>query len=275
MILKRVVLLMALLLGLTAAQDINLKKLYDGIEDMRQDHRNVRPESEEPGARYAHETEFLSHIIGKKISVQVCGDAALDSKNPKDYLYLYVSDILTGSFTKPGVKQLMYTFDFCELSQGAAIIENNKVVAAYEANTHVFDQFTVTDVNQNGLNELMVVVQSKAKGSWGYLRAIQLLEFANGNPSSLGSLFIGGPSGSFADGGPNEDEPCEPKAPPELRKFFPSNIIYVLKSKNPQFFAEGYEINCDYRKVGVKARKVSSLTPVKLVPRESELKRVY
>ncbi len=275
MILKRLTLLIALMIGLTMAQDIHLKKLYDGIEDMRQEYEDAHSGAERPSADYDNETKFLERTIGKRITTQFCKSELPPDNAPIGYSYLSVSDVLTGNFTKPNVRQTMYVFYFCELNQGIAILEGNKVIASYGASTHIFDQFTVTDVNQNGLSELMLVVQSKAKGSWGYLRAIQLLEFANGKPSSLGSLFIGGPSGNFSDGGPSEDEPCEPKAPPELRKFFPSNIIYVLKSKTPQFFAEGYEINCDYRQVGVKARKISSLTPIKLVPRESELKRIY
>jgi hypothetical protein len=275
MILKRLTLLIALLVGLTTAQDINLKKLYDGIEDMRQEYEDAHSGAERPSADYDNETEFLNRTIGKKITAQFCKSELPYGKTPVGYSYLSVSDVLMGSFTKPNVKQSMYVFYFCDISQGIAILDRNKVIAAYGASTHIFDQFSVTDVNQNGLNELMLILQSKAKGSWGYLRAIQLLEFAQGKPSSLGSLFIGGPSGNFADGGPSPDEPCKPEAPPELRKFFPSNIIYVLKGKIPQFFAEGYEINCDYRQAGVKARKVSSLTPVKLVPRESELTRVY
>jgi hypothetical protein len=156
------------------------------------------------------------------------------------------------------------------------------VVAAYHSNLMVlpislsetiYAAFSVSDISQNGLSELMLVVQSRAKAPWNEFLAVQLLEFPNAKPVSLGSFFIGGPPRLDTDG--PRFITCLPKAPKELQKTFPSNIIYVQKGKVPQFFAEGWEVNCDYLEKGVKAKKISSLTPIKPVPRAVPLTRLF
>jgi hypothetical protein len=267
------VFLMMIFLNFCLAQDITLKKLYDGIEDMKLE-VNTSLSGGKENTRFAHETKMLNKLVGKKTNFYCNGSIEM-SKKP-NFNYLYVNKLIRGSFTKPNSKQELYHIGLCELGSGIVIAENNKVISLYSFDDHDFDFFSVKDINQNGLNEIIVIVQSKAKGFWGEMHAMQLLEFPKNIPTSLGSFFIGGYPSTWTDG-VGDYVTCSPKAPKEYQKNFPSNIIYVQKSKTPLFFSEGWEVNCDYMEkgVGVKARKVSSLEPIKPVKREVPLTRVF
>jgi hypothetical protein len=258
------------LLGMTSSfgQDITLKKLYDGIEDMRL--ASKRPENYEQPYVFEQDGNELARLFAQN---------RVKSKQPcdKDVAAIPIGEvsidvIVSGSFTKPRAKQNLYMYAQCSFGYGLTILEAGKLVAVYDSG-QAFNAFSVKDVNENGLTELMIEVQSNAKGVWGEMHAIQLLEFPNGKPVSLGSFFIGGPPGYFVNGSDNNT--CSPNAPRELQKSFPSNIIYVQKGKKPQFFAEGWEVNCDYLEKGVKAKKISSLTPIKPVPRAVPLTRLF
>jgi hypothetical protein len=259
------------LLGMTSGfgQDVTLKKLYDGIEDM-QIASNLH-KLDGFGQPYVYEQDGIelikllaqNHVRSK----QICDKNAAISSGE-----VSINIIVSGSFTKPRAKQDLYVYAQCSFDYSLAILESGKLVAVYSSGA-VFNTYSVKDINANGLTELMIEVQSNAKGVWGEMHAIQLLEFPNGKPNSLGSFFIGGPPGYFINGSDNNT--CSPTAPKELQKSFPSNIIYVQKGKVPQFFAEGWEVNCDYLEKGVKAKKVSSLTPIRPVPRAVPLTRLF
>jgi hypothetical protein len=260
------------LLGMTSSfgQDITLKKLYDGIEDMRLEVEQNRLGAFNPYDPYAKETKFLESKIQNRF--KTCPPAGLGDKPPAPFVN--VNKVMTGSFSKRGSNQELYFTDWgCELSTyGISIMEGDKSIAFYNSET-IYAAFSVSDINQNGLSELMLVVQSRAKAPWNEFLAVQLLEFPNAKPVSLGSFFIGGPPRLDTDG--PRFITCLPEAPKELQKSFPSNILYVQKGKVPQFFAEGWEVNCDYLEKGVKAKKVSSLTPIKPVPRAVPLMRLF
>jgi hypothetical protein len=263
------------LLGMTSSfgQDITLKKLYDGIEDMRlevEQRKIPRPigDNSEP---FAAESYRIDKQIGPQVG-KACSSIDLLGENPR---YLSLTDKFSGSFTKSKSKQTMYFMAHCELSEGLVIAEKGSAIAAYDLRQHTYAMFSVSDINQNGLTEFMLLVQSNAKAPWNAMLAAQILEFPNGKPVSLGSFFVGGPTSSYSDGGPPKYITCSPRAPKELQKTFPSNIIYVQKGKVPQFFAEGWEVNCDYLEKGVKAKKISSLTPIKPVPRAVGLTRLF
>jgi hypothetical protein len=258
------------LLGITSSfgQDVTLKKLYNGIEDIRLEVASRQGSIPDPDP-FAQDSLDLRKLLSKNQikSKQLCNeeiDGPIGNVN--------VQKIVSGSFTKPETKQRLYTFTRCAFGYGIAILESKELVAVYDSG-QAFDAFAIKDINENGLSEFMLEVQSNAKGIWGEMHAIQLLEFPNGKPLNLGSFFIGGPPGYYVNGSDNET--CSPNAPRELQKSFPSNIIYVQKGKVPQFFAEGWEVNCDYLEKGVKARKVSSLTPIKPVPRAVLLIRLF
>jgi hypothetical protein len=244
-----------------------LKKLYDGIEDMKLKYsvRNV-----ERPSLYDQDSIDLTKILVKNHvkTNQTCG-AESGSMPIRD---VGVNAKVFGSFTKPRTKQILYAYSTCTFGFGLAILESGKLVVAYDAE-HYFSVFLVKDINKNGLNEVMFEIQSKADGVWAEMHAIQLLELKDFKPYSFGSFFIGGPPNVYAGGG--DWVTCSSRAPRELQKSFPSNILYVHKGKTPQFFIEGYEINCDYRNVGIKVRKVSDLTPIKPVPRGTGLERTY
>jgi hypothetical protein len=272
--LTKMLLVMLGLLGMTSSfgQDITLKKLYDGIEDMRLEVGQPNMLRQNSALNpLKKETGFLKRTIQNQF--KSCSPAGIDDKPYQPDIS--ARKVMTGSFTKRGLSQNLYlTYFACELDgDGISIMEGKKSIAFYESE-HIYAAFSVSDINQNGLNELMLVMQARAKAPWDEMLAVQLLEFPNAKPVSLGSFFIGGPVDSWDDL-PPEYITCSPQAPKELQKFFPSNIIYVQKGKIPQFFAEGWEVNCDYLEKGVKARKVSSLTPIKPVPRAVGLTRLF
>jgi hypothetical protein len=269
------VFLMMIFLNICLAQDITLKKLYDGIEDMKLEVNTPFSTRDDEDMRYLAENRKLSKLIGEKVN-RYC-NGGIDLSKTFEYGEVYVNKLIPGSFTKPNSKQKLYHIAFCEMGSGIVIAENDKVIAFYSFDEHDFDFFSVKDINQNGLNEIMVIVQSKAKGFWSEMHAMQLLEFPKNIPTSLGSFFIGGYPSTWTDGGEDNYVTCSPKALKQYQKNFPSNIIYVQKSKTPLFFSEGWEVNCDYREkgVGVKARKVSSLEPIKPVKREVPLTRIF
>jgi hypothetical protein len=261
------------LLGMTSSfgQDVTLKKLYDGIEDMRLEVSNTDPNFHYY-ERYRRESRELGQILWqRRIKDIFCGY----TDSPVDVKSVVVKAVATGAFTKHNVQQKILLFGTCSLHRGLAILESSKLIGLYEYpdSPDVFNAFSVKDINENGLSELMLEVPSKAKGIWGEMHALHLLELGNSKSSDLGSFFIGGPATTFREGG--EPDTCSDSAPQELQKSFPSNIIYVQKGKVPQFFAESWEVNCDYLEKGVKAKKVSSLTPIKPVSRAVPLTRLF
>jgi hypothetical protein len=282
------------LLGMTSSfgQDITLKKLYDRVEDLKSDHQiqKSKPEIDAENLERIHFEEILKRNLETKLSKLYSGKSPNCNEAYRDG-GLYVGEIFHGSFTRPKTKQSVVSYGYCPPIEsydfdcsavlcGLAIVENEIVVANFVDTSNSREGYSVKDINQNNLTELMIVVQSKAKGIWGKMDSIQVLEFANAQPTSLGSFFVGGPSSFFDTYGLGDmiirpSSICTSKAPKELRTHFPSNIIYVQKGKVPQFFAEGWEINCDYLEKGVKARKVSSLTPIKPVPRAVPLTRLF
>jgi hypothetical protein len=266
------------LLGMTSGfgQDVVLKKLYDGIEDMRLVVK-TSPEiyidlSGEPPSKYAEETWFFRRAFNIEFGLCHGTDGANSFSNP-----IYVYKVVRGSFTKRGSNQkVFFAKDGCgKIRSAVSIMDGDKGIAFYNFNLEepFYAAFSVNDINKNGLNEILFVAQSRAKSPQDEMLAVQLLEFPNANPVSLGSFFIGGPPRS--DIWRPDYVVCTPKAPRELQKSFPSNIIYVQKGKVPQFFAESWEVNCDYLEKGVKARKVSGLIPIKPVPRAVPLTRSF
>jgi hypothetical protein len=285
------------LLGMTSGfgQDVVLKKLYDGIEDMRLEveQHNARSKSQD---EYKEPFPTESLRLNNKIGLQLGKDCAelqrenlkkLSEADLRKYASTGVDKVFRGSFTRPNTVQELNIFTTqCGMGgdYGFAILEKGKFILIYLGDgitvdgEHYFssyprESFMVKDVNQNGVNEIMLLVQSRAKSPWDEMHAVHLLEFRDSKPFNLGSFFVGGepmPSGEGA-----ERISCSSDAPKELRTHFPSNIIYVQKGKVPQFFAESWEVNCDYLTKGVKARKVSGLTPIKPVPRAISLTRLF
>jgi hypothetical protein len=286
------------LLGMTSSfgQDVTLKKLYDGIEDLHQGSR-YQNQTYTP-IDYFAEISILENQLGTKTRTRYAKNLKDCDPNPEGQKF-WIEEVLSGSFLRPSSKQKLIIYQFCAPLEsyyyecqavlcGMAIVENGIVLANFENKADEARRYTVKDINQNGLAELMLVVQSRASGIWAQLDAVQILEFSNSTPTSLGSFFVGGPATFFEPADPDPIDPsfdvpifkptkiCTKSSPEKsLRDNFPSNILYVQTSKKPQFFAEGWEVNCDFRVRGVKARKVSSLTPIKPVPRAVPLTRLF
>jgi hypothetical protein len=267
-------LVLCCLLGITSGfgQDVVLKKLYDGIEDMRLEVKTP-PKiyidfSGRPPSQYAEETWFFKRAFEIEFGLCYGTDGVKPFPNP-----IFVNKVVGGSFTKRGSNQkVFFANQGCgKIRSAVSIMDGDKGVAFYNFNLEepFYAGFSVNDINKNGLNEVLLVVQSRAKLLQDKMLEVQLLEFPNAKPTSLGSFFVGGPPVHYFD------ETCSSRAPKELRTHFPSNIIYVQRGKVPQFFAEGWEVNCDYLENGVKTRKASSLTPIKPVPRTVPLTRLF
>jgi hypothetical protein len=286
------------LLGMTSSfgQDVTLKKLYDGIEDLHQGSR-YQNQTNTP-IDYAAENKMLEKQLGTKTRTRYAKNLKDCDPNPEGQKF-WVEEVLSGSFLRPKSKQKLIVYQFCAPIEsyyyecqavlcGMAIIENGIVLANFENKAEEARRYTVKDINQNGLTELMLVVQSRASGIWAQLDAVQIIEFSNSTATSLGSFFVGGPATFFEPADPDPIDPefdvpifkptkiCTKSSPEKsLRNYFPSNILYVQKGKVPHFFAEGWEVNCDYLEKGVKAKKISSLTPIKPVPRAVPLTRLF
>jgi hypothetical protein len=151
------VFLMMIFLNICLAQDITLKKLYDGIEDMKLEVNTPLSTRDDVDTRYLAENRKLSKLIGERVN-RYC-NGGIDLSKKLEYGEVYVDKLIRGSFTKPNSKQELYHIAFCELSSGIVIAENDKVISLYAFSDHDFNFFSVKDVNQNGLNEIMVIVQ--------------------------------------------------------------------------------------------------------------------
>jgi hypothetical protein len=97
------VFLMMVFLNICLAQDITLKKLYDGIEDMKLEVNTLLPSRGEGNTRFASETKMLNKLIGEKTNFYCNGSIEM-LKDPESN-YLYVDKLIRGSFTKSNSKQ--------------------------------------------------------------------------------------------------------------------------------------------------------------------------
>jgi hypothetical protein len=263
-----------------ATKDITLKKLYDPIEDFQVEHKNSSANefrlsrTEEKRVNDIAQPALVSYLKRSGRWEKYCTDAFNGA-----FSGLNVYRVNIGSFTRIGAKQFLYTFSFCEPIEyygclpsvsGVAILEDQRLIAMYTDETCAHVSFSVSDINQNGLRELMLVVPIKPDAE---TTSIRLLEFPDGKIRNLGDVPVGVQLGN------DEIFPSEFCANnvyvPVTKKTFSSNIIYVLKSSTPQFFSEQYDVNCNYRSIGVKARKVRNLTPIKPVLRPSGFTRIF
>jgi hypothetical protein len=139
----KILLVMIGLLGMTSSfgQDITLKKLYDGIEDMRLQVASRQGSIPDPDP-FAQDSLDLRKLLSKNQvkSKQLCNeeiDGPIGNVN--------VRKIVSGSFTKPETKQRLYTFTRCAFGYGIAILESQKLVAIYDSG-QAFDAFAITIV---------------------------------------------------------------------------------------------------------------------------------
>jgi hypothetical protein len=284
-------------LGLAfATQDITLKKLYDPIEDFQAEYQAIvtnHATFTEPKLSIAEKAAVESQVKpaligylkqsgrwGKSIRKldgtweEKCFAKSSDISD-RTFEGLSIFNVRSGSLTKVNSQQQMYTFGYCDQWEGrpwlgSMIFESGKLLSVYVEQNFDVQRFSVSDVNQNGLSEVMVVVAARPNSE---TTSIRLLEFPDGKIRNLGDIPVG------VQPGYDEIVPSEFCAnnvdAPVTKKTFLSNIIYVLKSSTPQFFSEQYDVNCNYRNVGVKARKVHDLTPIKSVLRPSGFIRIF
>jgi hypothetical protein len=271
------------LLGMAGtAQDVTLKKLYDPIEDFQSEYKN--PEKFWKINISDAEAKQVDDIAGSILIKYLKKSErwkSCQSVSEGSYTGIHASHVNLGSFTQPNKQQRAYSFSYCEPLEaygciqnvsGMVVLEGQNLIAMYtdESCANHIHRFSVSDINRNGLTELMLVVSDQRDSE---KTSIRLLEFPIGEIRNLGDISVGIQ--------PNYDEIfpskfCSRSIDLEsTERIFFSNIIFVLKAKNPLFFTEKYKVNCNYRKVGTQAQKIQDLTPIKPVQRFSGFKRIY
>jgi hypothetical protein len=245
-----------MLLGFTSrvtSQTENLKTLFNPLEDYA---------SEAVGARkFTYDTDSAeARDLGMLLKMPLMD--FVKTRNlfcEMGFHRLVIDGISFGTFTLRGTKQRAVSYRFCEPLEyyevdgpqfGIAILEGKKLIANYINLSKNTAMYTVTDVNQNGLSELMLEIPSlKSKGS-----AVQLLELPNAQLVEMGVIDIGGPGstpvpiGRLCGDAPLESLPNE----------FWSNIIYVKKGLKPQFFRQAYtvRVTCINKKTSNRAKVI-------------------
>jgi hypothetical protein len=272
-------LVLLVLLGVAGtAQDVTLKKLYDPIEDFQLEYKDAekfwKSNVSEVEAKQVDDIAGATLLKYLKKSGRWKSCQSVPNGN---YSGIHASNVNLGSFTQLKKQQRAYRFTFCEPYEtygcdstiyGVVILEGKSLIAMYTDESCTKHSFSVSDINQNGLNELMLEVPDQPDSE---KTSIRLLEFPNGAMRNLGDLSVDiYPSLSIGS------EVCGQSLEAEsTKKTFNSNIIFVLKSKNPLFFSEKYKVNCNYSRIGAKAQKIQDLTPIKPIQRFSGFKRIY
>jgi hypothetical protein len=274
--------LLVLLGVVSTAQDVTLKKLYDPIEDFQLEYKTSGEfRKSNVSQSDAKKVDTIAGSILIKYLKRIGRWKSCQSKFAGDsYTGIHAWHVNLGSFTQLQKQQQAYSFTYCEPWEaysctpnmsGMMILEGQNLVAMYtDESCANFAPFRVSDINQNGLIELMFVVPEKPDSE---KTSIRLLEFPNGGIRNLGDINVGIQPG-YEDMFPSEF--CSGSVDLEsTNKTFNSNIIFVLKAKNPLFFSEKYRVNCNYSKIGVQAKKIQDLTPIKPTQRFSGFKRIY
>jgi hypothetical protein len=274
--------LLVLLGVIGTAQDVTLKKLYDPIEDFQLEHTTSGDfRKSNVSESDAKRVDSIAGSILIKYLKRTGRWKSCQSKFAGDsYSGIHAWHVNLGSFTQLQKQQQAYSFSYCEPWEaygcipnmsGMVILEGQKPVAMYtDESCANYAPFSVSDINQNGLTELMLVVPEKPDSE---KTSIRVLEFPNGGVRNLGDINVG-VQANYDEVFPSEF--CSGNVDLEsTKKTFNSNIIFVLKSKNPLFFTEKYTVNCNYRKIGVQAKKLQNLTPIKPIQRFSGFKRIY
>ncbi len=278
-----------------ATKDITLKKLYDPIEDFQAEYRLSTASNgtfAEPKLSSSEQKAVKNQVVpaleaylkrtgrwGQAASTldDRCWDRAAASPSASERLFdgIQIYDKQLGSFTQANMQQRIYAFEYCGGWEtpgwsGSMIFESNTLLGVYADQGNLGHRYSILDINQNGLSELLLIVSVKPDPD---ARAARILEFPRGAIRNLGDIDVG--DQPWMDG-PIAGEFCPNKTQgTAMKKVFTSSIIYVLKSSTPQFFTEQYDVNCNYQDVGVKARKVRDLTPIKPVLRPSGFTRIF
>ena len=278
-------LLILALVGISTSsfsQTENLKVLFNPLEDYVQDAKgHVYHERQR-----TNEERLLSDLLQTQLEKQIRTQKQMQRNTlycMNGYEGVNIDSTHLGSFTRKSAKEKAVVYSYCEgwesfgnledFQHGLAILEGKTLVANFidfgELSLLTSATYSVTDINQNDLNELMMVVPSSiTKGS-----DIQLLEFGKTIPVSLGTIEIGGPGFTptpISRVCNNNDE----VHPESLPNNFLSNVIYVKKARKPIFYRQTHDVTVTCINLGVyplQARvnwkKVGGITEVKLQPK--------
>jgi hypothetical protein len=236
-----------------ASQTENLKTLFNPLEDYA---------SEAVGARkFTYDTDSVeARSLGALLKTPLMNFVKSRSLFCEmGFHRLVIDGISFGSYTSVGTKQRAISYRFCEPLEyyendgpqfGIAVLEGKQLIANFINFSKSTAMYSVSDVNRNGLNELMLEIpSSKSKGS-----AVQLLELPNAQPVEMGVIDIGGPGSTPVPiGRLCGDAPLNP-----LPTEFQSNVIYVTKRVNPQFYRQAYavKVTCLNKEISGRAKVV-------------------
>jgi hypothetical protein len=129
----------------------------------------------------ADETVFNTAVAAAKRKV------SKDTCEPE----IDLSGQATGSFAKPGAKQTLIFYQYCQTGNGfgwagLVLIEDGKVAGNYLAEAGwTVDLRAVADVNRNGLDEFTLTYSGGMHQGMGGT-GVDLMEFAGGMPKGIG-----------------------------------------------------------------------------------------
>lgn len=185
-----------------------------------------------------------------------------------------------GSFTRAGARQTVWVYTLCSrdgaaYAAGLALTEGGRLLANLSGEHWASEAYSVRDLNQNGLNELLLVVPDPQQHRWSGLNTVQLYEFQQGRLRGLGRLPVGGPSplnllgdsfptSAYPMGIPGPVSACEAvrgQGPEVL-----TQVITVEKGRAPKFFSTPYRVNCSYREAALKVKPAGKPQEVRLLP---------
>jgi hypothetical protein len=129
----------------------------------------------------ADETVFNTAVTAAKRQV------SKDTCEPE----IDLSGQASGSFTKPGAKQTLIFYQYCQTGNGfglagLVLIEDGKVAGNYLAEAGwTVDVRAVADVNKNGLDEFTLTYSGGMHQGMGGT-GVDLMEFSDGMPKGIG-----------------------------------------------------------------------------------------
>lgn len=118
--------------------------------------------------------------VKKKISSDACDTQETD-----------VAGVVKGSFTKPGAKQTLIFYQYCQTGNGLGwaglvLIEDGKVIGNFVADSGWTRNIEVlADINRNHLNEFTLSWGGGTHQGEGGV-GVDIMEFADGRPKGLG-----------------------------------------------------------------------------------------
>jgi len=281
--------LLALLLGTVAlsAPGPDRPVLYDRTENLPLERQALKRGQGFPAPNTTlQERQSLARLLEPSFARAYRGREyfACDSLSVQDHFsrpdVLEAAYKVSGSFTRAGARQTVWVYTLCsrdgaEYAAGLALTEGGRLLANFSGKHLASEAYSVRDLNQNGLNELLLAAPDPQEPQGSGRNTVQLYEFQQGQLRGLGRLPVGGPSplNLLGDSSPTSAYPMGIFGPvstceairdqgPEIL----TQVITVQKGRIPKFFSTPYRVNCSYREVGLKLKPAGKTREVNLLP---------